>query len=293
MRPFKKYLVPGLAVFLLMMAVSCHRKETTNGYSRSDGVYFKLLGIGDGKAKADTADYLWLDAACSTLKDSVFWDSRNNALEDFFIRQNSFSFAKHLYTFSEGDSVQYLVPVRILFKEMFHSDKIAYFCEKDSCVKWSVKIRRMLSADQLGPVRDSLIATLAQKDIEQKGVVNNYVFQNFQAPVKLAEDAYLEITQSATGDSITNGTHLSVLFKGSFLDGRPADLSCATKPFDFTLGQEGQVIEGLRRAFYRLKKGEKAKIILPSRLAFGNKGSSDGSIPPYTPLIYEVEILKK
>ena len=44
-------------------------------------------------------------------------------------------------------------------------------------------------------------------------------------------------------------------------------------------------------ALYKLKKGEKAKIILPSQLAFGDQGSSNGVIPPYTPLVYQIEII--
>jgi len=40
-----------------------------------------------------------------------------------------------------------------------------------------------------------------------------------------------------------------------------------------------------------MKKGEKSKIILPSYLGFGEQGSSDGKIPPYTPLLYEIELL--
>jgi FKBP-type peptidyl-prolyl cis-trans isomerase len=37
--------------------------------------------------------------------------------------------------------------------------------------------------------------------------------------------------------------------------------------------------------------GEKSLFIIPSDLAFGNSGSSTGIIPPFTSLIFEVEIL--
>jgi FKBP-type peptidyl-prolyl cis-trans isomerase len=40
-----------------------------------------------------------------------------------------------------------------------------------------------------------------------------------------------------------------------------------------------------------LKNGQTAEILLPSRLAFGEIGSSNGFVPPYTPLIYEVKII--
>ena len=41
-----------------------------------------------------------------------------------------------------------------------------------------------------------------------------------------------------------------------------------------------------------MREGEKAKIIIPSQLAFGENGSSTGIVPPYTSVIYEVTMLK-
>jgi FKBP-type peptidyl-prolyl cis-trans isomerase len=47
----------------------------------------------------------------------------------------------------------------------------------------------------------------------------------------------------------------------------------------------------MQMAIRVMRKGEIAKFILPSRLAFGEQGSSDGTIPPFCPLVYEVEII--
>ena len=41
-----------------------------------------------------------------------------------------------------------------------------------------------------------------------------------------------------------------------------------------------------------MTEGEKSLFILPSEIAFGKEGSSTGIIPPYTSLIFEVEVLK-
>jgi len=81
------------------------------------------------------------------------------------------------------------------------------------------------------------------------------------------------------------------MYKGYFLDGTLIDYTPNNWAFEFVLGQEGQLIDGLQLALYKLKKGEKAKIILPSPLAFGEKGSSNGAVPPYTPLVYQIEIV--
>lgn len=275
----------------LFLVFSCNRTETTNGYTQKDDFYYKLLSIGDGKLKPDTSDYLLVSAACFTEKDSLFWDTKHDAPGGFYIHRNFGPFAKHLYTMSEGDSLHYLVPTVKFFKGFFGFPAAAFFCEKDSCVKLAVKIERIVSPDEYVHISDSLHALELERKNEEYGQINHYVTQYFNNSINLAADAFMEITAATKGDTIGEGSRIKVLFKGSFLDGRAADISSASKPFEFTMGQEGQVIEGLRRAFCHLKEGEKAKIILPSRLAFGSTGSSDGSIAPYTPLLYEVEII--
>jgi FKBP-type peptidyl-prolyl cis-trans isomerase len=60
--------------------------------------------------------------------------------------------------------------------------------------------------------------------------------------------------------------------------------------FEFTYGSPEQVLKGLNYVIGKLKFSQSVKIILPSRLAFGENGSSNGVVPPYTPLIYEVKV---
>jgi len=52
------------------------------------------------------------------------------------------------------------------------------------------------------------------------------------------------------------------------------------------------VVKGLEEAIGLMKEGEKSLVILPSEQAFGSEGSSTGMIPPFTSLIFEVEILE-
>ena len=48
----------------------------------------------------------------------------------------------------------------------------------------------------------------------------------------------------------------------------------------------------LEEAIGEMKENEKALFIMPSDIAFGNSGSSTGIIPPFTSVVFTVELLQ-
>ncbi len=61
------------------------------------------------------------------------------------------------------------------------------------------------------------------------------------------------------------------------------------RPFTFKVGA-GQVIRGWDEAFSTMKVGERRQIVLPSRLAYGDRGAG-GIIPGGATLYFDVELL--
>jgi len=102
---------------------------------------------------------------------------------------------------------------------------------------------------------------------------------------------YLKIREGK-GKSIEKGDTITINYEGKFLNGKFFDSTIKrNQPFQFVYGTEWQVVEGLEEAIGMMKEGEKSLFILPSDLAFGTEGSSTGIIPPFTSLIFEVEVL--
>ncbi|CAN5780901.1 FKBP-type peptidyl-prolyl cis-trans isomerase [soil metagenome] len=86
------------------------------------------------------------------------------------------------------------------------------------------------------------------------------------------------------------GKTVKVHYSGYNMDGSMFDSSVERdQPFSFTLGQ-GQVIKGWDEGIAMLREGEKAKLIIPYNLAYGEQGRPP-MIPAKATLIFDVELI--
>ena len=89
-----------------------------------------------------------------------------------------------------------------------------------------------------------------------------------------------------------HGDTVGVNYIGKFSNGKIFDKNLSkNKPFYFKLGQ-GQVIKGWELAIPKLKLNQIAKVFIPYNLAYGDKGTSNGIIPPQTNLLFYIQIIK-
>lgn len=99
-----------------------------------------------------------------------------------------------------------------------------------------------------------------------------------------------QIIQKGSGAKASQGKEISVHYKGQLADGRVFDSSYDRKqPIDFTVGI-GQVIKGWDEGLQLLQVGDKARLVIPSHLAYGSQGAG-GVIPPDATLIFDVELM--
>src|SRR5258706_435743 len=98
------------------------------------------------------------------------------------------------------------------------------------------------------------------------------------------------ITEKGDGKKPMNGDKVTVHYTGNFLDGKIFDSSVERgQPFPFNLGK-GQVIKGWDEAIALLHKGEKARLVIPYDLAYGEAGRPP-QIPAKSTLIFDVELV--
>ena len=91
------------------------------------------------------------------------------------------------------------------------------------------------------------------------------------------------------GRSASVGTRVSIHYTG-WLGQAMFDTSRSRQPLVFSLGK-GEVLRGWDQGIVGMKVGGKRRLTIPPALAYGERGSPGGAIPPNSTLVFEIELL--
>jgi FKBP-type peptidyl-prolyl cis-trans isomerase len=91
------------------------------------------------------------------------------------------------------------------------------------------------------------------------------------------------------GPTATGGDRVSVHYTGWLVNGTEFDSSRDRGPFSATLGRN-QVIPGWDTGVRGMAVGGKRGLVIPSRLAYGERGMPP-IIPPDSVLVFEIELV--
>jgi peptidylprolyl isomerase len=107
---------------------------------------------------------------------------------------------------------------------------------------------------------------------------------------QLNSGVQITLTNLGEESKIKNGDEVFFHYIGRLADGKVFDNSHDRyKPVQIKMGN-GMIIKGLEEAFKFLYKGDKAQVVVPPNLGYGNKDL--GIIPPNSTLSFEIEIVE-
>jgi len=203
----------------------------------------------------------------------------------------------HLLT--DGDSAVFLLNADSLYAKTFHQPTPKHI-KPGSTLKMIVKMSKVYSkkfVDSVMAVQEKQMEGRAneEKEVYKKDsiAIQDYLLKHNLKGQSTIGGAYVVKLKenNATDIFISPGDSINTSYVGKLLiEGKEFDKSKPGMPFKFVVGM-GMVIKGWDEGFQKLKKGEKALILIPSRLGYGARGAGDG-IPPNAPLLFEVEVQK-
>lgn len=238
---------------------------------KQDGVFMKLLSFEEGEVSYRRNKHVVAEMNFFDDDKLIFKQYKEFPIEP---KNNCFQFLfEHL---SEGDSAIFYIDTSVLKKECPKFQNIVF---DNQFIRAEIKVYKYLKSINESVDKEMLEQILLNKYLKECGVD------------KSKSGLYYKIFQKGRGDSIEKGKTITIHYKGYFINRLEFDNTYKTMDLTFTYGSPGQVIRGLEIALKGMKKGEKAKIIIPSQLAFGEDGSSTKIIPPYTTVVYELEIV--
>jgi FKBP-type peptidyl-prolyl cis-trans isomerase FkpA len=131
--------------------------------------------------------------------------------------------------------------------------------------------------------------------VSEKVELSKYILDNKIIAEKTPSGAYVNIINPGIGNPIDSGKYVLVNYTGTSFTGKKFDSNTDTAfhhvaPYGFTVSAR-QMIQGFDEAVRLMKLGSKAKVYIPSMLAYAGKPNPQSGIKPYENLIFDLEIV--
>jgi hypothetical protein len=265
---------------LLIGLFSCQKSEYS-GYALSrTGMDYKLLVLGDEKQVLQDSDMVELAIKVFSGVDSSLFSGE---ISKMYLASQDTGMQELLGLLAVGDSASaYMSSSKI-------NDFLPLIPVQKIRVEIGVKSKLNYTSWMFYKKYPELSKDLEIK--EQLGLLS-YLMPFATDSVEVVNGMFLIRKVVSNGLVISSKDVVTVHYVTKTIDGKILDSTYErNEPFDFTVGQQGQVLPGFEYGIRKMRKGEIATFVIPSALAFGSKGSSTGIAKSYETLVYDVEII--
>jgi FKBP-type peptidyl-prolyl cis-trans isomerase len=285
-------------VAMLGVAIFCFSSCKSGGsYKKTkDGLEYNFIKDEKGDRKPVVGDVVAMHITIrykDDKTDTVLLRSRdlnNNVPAEFVLGPTQFKGAweEGITMLTVGDSASFRVPVDSIRKAS--GGQMPPFMKDGQKIQYDVVLVNVKSQAEAEKEQSANAGKQAETDDR---IIQDYLTKNNISAQKTASGLYYVVEKEGSGANPQKGQAVSVNYTGKTLDGEAFDSNVDPKfqhtdPFQFNVGQ-GMVIPGWDEGIMLLKKGSKAKLFVPSTLAYGPQGN--GPIAPNSVLMFDVELL--
>lgn len=271
----------------LLTVLSCDRNSYI-GYEEIDGLYVKYHHRAEPGVSAGLNDWVTVHMRYR-LDDTVLFNSHDFG-EPMTFPMIFPTFQNDLYTglshLHIGDSVSFVMPADSFFMKTAGMHPLPDYVVPGSDIIFDVKLIDIQDTDAYAAAKRAALEEMRQ---DEKIQLAEYLEQNNIDIEPRPSGLYVDILEKGSGRLPQTGDILRLHFSIELLDGMKLYSTYdRNEPMDVEYGTQFDT-EGFSEGIGYLREGGKARLILPSHLAFDSVGI-DQVLPPFTPLIYEVEL---
>lgn len=271
---------------LLIFTVSIMSCSSDGSFQEHEsGLKYKYFVHNEEAEEPVVGDILELSMTYRTQKDSIVEAS------DFFRMQmnkpthEGGSIEDAFSLLHVGDSARFIIDAYNFYVKT-RGIALPEFLQPGDKLIFDLKLISFLKYEEFEQERNTIIST---NEKEEENLLRTYLKRTNVKVEPTNSGLYYITVKEGTGPKAVPGRKVKVHYYGYFIDGKPFDNSYEQgEPIEFVLGV-GQVIPGWDEGISMMKVGEKAKLIIPSYLAYGNR--QRGPIPPFSTLVFEVELV--
>jgi len=275
-------------LFIFLLLAGCSKYP---GYKPiTSDIYYSLIQFGYKEKRPSAGDYITISIEYRTRDDSVFFFAQRKVKIKSPSDQTS---VDHCFLeMNQGDSASFIFPAIKFFKNTLKRN-LPEFISPDDIMQMNVRLLEIQSEEEFLFEKHLFLTWSAELSTYEKKILQKFMDKE-NPGIKPNSDGFYMLTINQGNDClIKTGDHIWVHYEGKFINGKFFDGTYKSdEPVDFTYGTQFILIPGLEKALAYMSEGQKAIIILPSELAYGEKGDNSGIIPPYTSLIYTLEVIK-
>ena len=246
--------------------------------------------IGDQDKCCRFGDFVIVDIEYSTMNDSVFFAGKRiefrSVKPDF-----TGSIDKCLTMMCRQDSAQFIISAFDFYTKTLETTLPSFLSAGDK-MKISIKLIDVRTPEEHEFERRAFAHWIEDLGEYEKVILNQFIRQEQIDILPTDDGIYFIEQQTGIGDLVSTGDTVTIHYEGYFLNGRFFDSTRQrNEPLQFVYGQQWQVIPGLEKALVRMRNGAKALVIIPSEQAFGAEGSVRSIVPPFTSVVFEIELI--
>ncbi len=279
-------------IAIIITLLSLFACSSGNYYKKhSSGFEYRVLKKSEKKDSITEGDIIELKLKYFTDKDSLLFNSAE--LTSSFKMQvkpsshKGGSFEDAIKIMNIGDRYKFKINADSFYTKT-QAVQLPRNIKPSSYLIFDVEILRKLSKDEINRERE-----LQHKQLKRQEqlMLRQYIEENAVGVKPTQSGLYYIEKKRGRGKRAVNGDSLLVHYTGKLINGQIFDSSYdRNEIFLFTLG-DSKIIKAWNEGFSFMREGGEATFIIPSELAYGDRGYST-IIPPFASLIFEVKLVE-